>query len=220
MISLLCDRFSKGVSWGQNDTWQIFKCLWKFVNGVRCLSKRLFQFTPLPKISDKTWLHGALLASMDAISISFFLNFVVVHSRGLWALSSLTSNWTCILSGESMESQPLDHQGISIINISDGLSCAFSWLWLNQFSHSVVSNSFQSHGLQHARLPCLGWIYTSPIQYIDKYTFDKYKYIFLTNTLSVPFLWNGHSHICTFSMEDSFCIEVNSSAMCSPDVFS
>ena len=27
------------------------------------------------------------------------------------------------------------------------------WMW-DQFSHSVVSNSLQPHGLQHARLPC------------------------------------------------------------------
>ena len=28
-------------------------------------------------------------------------------------------------------------------------------LTVSQFSHSVMSNSFQPHGLQHARLPCL-----------------------------------------------------------------
>ena len=29
------------------------------------------------------------------------------------------------------------------------------WIYLVQFSHSVVSRSLQPHGLQHARLPCL-----------------------------------------------------------------
>ena len=33
-------------------------------------------------------------------------------------------------------------------------SLAFSYLTVYQFSHSVVSNSMQPNGLQHARLPC------------------------------------------------------------------
>ena len=33
--------------------------------------------------------------------------------------------------------------------------CATAWVFVSvQFSHSVMSNSLQPHGLQHARLPC------------------------------------------------------------------
>ena len=36
-----------------------------------------------------------------------------------------------------------------------GTSDLLKFLWASvQFSHSVMSNSFWSHGLQHARLPC------------------------------------------------------------------
>ena len=43
------------------------------------------------------------------------------------------------------------------MTVSHWLSCCSSWFPVQsvQFSHSVVSDSLQPHGLQHARSPCL-----------------------------------------------------------------
>ena len=68
-------------------------------------------FEPLDEASPKaqSFLH---------IKKFFFnLNFLGrggAHAHAMWDLSSLTRDWTCIPFTGSMESQPLDHQGIPL----------------------------------------------------------------------------------------------------------
>ena len=37
-------------------------------------------------------------------------------------------------------------------------SFSYAFVYFSQFNHSIVSNYFQPHGLQHDRLPCLSQI--------------------------------------------------------------
>ena len=58
---------------------------------------------------------------------------------GMWDLRSLTSDWTRVLSSESTESEPLEHQGTpqsfsfarwSVLEMVGGDSCTTLWMYL------------------------------------------------------------------------------------------
>ena len=52
------------------------------------------------------------------------------------------------------ENRCISYQNLFYAAMKQCLGEIFGFYQISQFSHSVVSNSFQPHGLQHTRLPC------------------------------------------------------------------
>ena len=69
----------------------------------------------------------------------------------------------------------------------------FRWV---QFSHSVLSNSFQPHGLEHARLPCPS---PTPRACSSSYPFSRWCHTTISSSV-VPF----SSHLQYFPASGSF----------------
>ena len=69
-----------------------------------------------------------------------------------------------------------------------------------QFSHSVMSNSLQPHGLQHARLPCPS---TTPGAYSNSCPSSLFHHLILSRPLLPPSIFPS---IRVFSNESVICI--------------
>ena len=95
---------------------------------------------------------------MKWMSILFILFFW--PPRVTWAFSSLTRDWTPALGSESVESSPLDHQGIpwmSILSEIRTVLCLVTQSCLTLYNPVDYSPQGSSvHGIQQARI--LDWV--------------------------------------------------------------
>ena len=82
------------------------------------------------------------------------------------------------------------------MNIARKLHISFNFIIYLQFSHSVVSNSLWSHGLQHSRLPCCS---STPGAYSNSCPYSWWCHPIISSSV-FPF----SSHLQSFPASGSF----------------